>query len=124
MTPGSLDIHDLPRDLVAENMPAMNSSRLAMARLARPDQVPRARRLVEAMGVMTVATAHGPVLTGDAIREAFDVVRDLAGKPIIPGPGQEVLDEIVAQVLAGAAAGPHTRCWSCSRHREIAGSAL
>ena len=44
------------------------------------------------------------MLTGDAIREAFDVVRDLAGKPIIPGPGQELLDEIVAQVLAGAAA--------------------
>ena len=57
---------------------------------------------VEAMGVMTVATAHGPVLTGDAI-EAFDVVRDLAGKPIIPAPAR-VLDEIVAQVLAGAAA--------------------
>jgi flavorubredoxin len=104
MTPGSLDIHDLPRDLVAENMPAMNSLVSPWHAWLDPNRYREHADSVEAMGVMTVATAHGPVLTGDAIREAFDVVRDLAGRPIIPGPGQEVLDEIVAQVLAGAAA--------------------
>jgi hypothetical protein len=59
---------------------------------------------VEAMGLLTVASAHGPVLTGDAVHQAFDVVRDLAGPPRIPGPGQELLDELVAGALAGVGA--------------------
>ena len=53
-----------------------------------------------AIGVLTVASAHGPVLTGDAIHEAFDTARAIAGKPIIPGPGQPFLDELLAGVLA------------------------
>ena len=57
MTPGSLDVHDLPRDFVAENMPAMNSLVSPWHAVARPDQVPRHVDAVEAMGVMTVATA-------------------------------------------------------------------
>ena len=47
-----------------------------------------------------VATAHGPVLTGSAIHDAFDRVRGMAGEPIVPRPGQSVLDELLAQVLA------------------------
>jgi hypothetical protein len=55
---------------------------------------------VEALGVVAVASAHGPIMTGDAIHEAFDVVRSSAGRPIIPPPGQELLDALIAQVLA------------------------
>jgi hypothetical protein len=44
-------------------------------------------------------------MTGGAIREAFDAVRALAGRAIIPAPGQELLDELVARLLAGSAAG-------------------
>ncbi|HEX4867164.1 MAG TPA: hypothetical protein VFV32_06005 [Acidimicrobiales bacterium] len=44
------------------------------------------------------------MLTGDAVHQAFDVVRDLAGPPRIPGPGQELLDELVAGALAGVGA--------------------
>ncbi|MBO3751780.1 hypothetical protein J5X84_37395 [Streptosporangiaceae bacterium NEAU-GS5] len=43
-------------------------------------------------------TAHGPVLTGHAIHDAFDRVRDMAGQPITPPPGQPVLDELLATV--------------------------
>ena len=98
------DVNDLDRDFVDEQMPAMQS-------LVSPwhqflDRSAYARHVddVEALGVLTVATAHGPVLTGDAIGRAFDSARALAGSPIIPGPGQEVLDELVAGILAGAAA--------------------
>ena len=59
---------------------------------------------VEALGLLAVASAHGPIMTGDAIHEAFEVVRNLAGKPIIPPPGQELLDDLVAKILAGAGA--------------------
>jgi hypothetical protein len=59
---------------------------------------------VEALGLLIAASAHGPVMTGDAIHRAFDTVRRLAGRPIIPTPGQELLDELVASALAGAGA--------------------
>jgi hypothetical protein len=59
---------------------------------------------VAAMGVLTVASAHGPVLTGDAIHTAFDVVRSLAGAPLVPGPGQELLDELIAATTNPVAA--------------------
>jgi flavorubredoxin len=101
------DVHrveDLPRELVEENMPAMNSLVSPWHQWLDPAAYRRHVDAVEALGVLAVASAHGPILTGDAIHAAFDVVRGLAGRPIIPGPGQELLDELVGQVLAGNAA--------------------
>ena len=46
-----------------------------------------------------IASAHGPVLRGAFRSGAFDRVRSLAGQPIIPAPGQEALDALVAQAL-------------------------
>jgi hypothetical protein len=43
-------------------------------------------------------------MTGSAIHAAFDVVRGLAGRPIIPAPGQELLDDLLASVLTGTPA--------------------
>ena len=54
-------------------------------------------------GATTVASAHGPLLSGDAIDDAFDRLRALAGAPIIPTPGQELLDELIAPTLDDAA---------------------
>ncbi len=98
------DANELDRDFVDEQMPAMQS--LVSPWHAWLDRGVYARHVddVEALGVLTVATAHGPVLTGDAINRAFDSARALAGHPVIPGPGQEVLDELVAQILIGQAA--------------------
>lgn len=105
LTTGAVhDVHDLPRELVAESMPAMNSLVSPWHQWLDPAAYRRHVDEVEGLGLLAVASAHGPILTGDAIREAFDVVRDLAGKPIIPAPGQELLDELVAQILAGQAA--------------------
>jgi flavorubredoxin len=104
LTPGSLDVHDLSREHVDEQLPAMNS--LVSPWHAWLDPVPYREHVdaVEAMGVLAVASAHGPVLTGDTIHHAFEMVRELAGRPIIPSPGQELLDEMVAALaLAGAA---------------------
>jgi hypothetical protein len=52
------------------------------------------------MGILTVASAHGPVLTGDAIHDAFRRVRALAGQPNLTVPEQPSLDELLAQVTS------------------------
>jgi hypothetical protein len=55
---------------------------------------------VEALGLLAVASAHGPVLTGSAIPDAFERVRTMAGEPIVPPPGQPLLDQLLAAALA------------------------
>jgi len=102
LTPGSLDVHHRPVDHVAEQMPAMSSLVSPWHQWLDVDRYRRHVDEVEAMGLLTAASAHGPVLTGDAIHAAFDVVRGLAGRPIIPAPGQSLLDELVAGTLAAA----------------------
>jgi hypothetical protein len=105
LTTGAVhDIHDLPKELVEETLPTFNSMVSPWHEWLDPAAYRRHVDGVEALGVLTVASAHGPVITGDAIHEAFDVVRNLAGRPIIPAPGQELLDELVAGILAGKAA--------------------
>lgn len=93
------DVRAVPRELYEESFPLFNS-------LVSPwhqwlDAAAYSRHLdeVEAMGVLTVASAHGSVLSGASIHDAFDRVRQLAGQPIIAGPGQELLDELIAGML-------------------------
>jgi flavorubredoxin len=100
LTTGSHDVHDLPADHVEEQLRAMNSIVSPWHQWLDPGVYGAHVDSVEALGVLTVASAHGPVFTGDSIHQAFDVVRSLAGQPIIPSAGQELLDELVAQVLA------------------------
>jgi flavorubredoxin len=94
-------VQDLPPDLVEESMPALNSLVSPWHQWLDPGAYARHVDDVEALGVLAVASAHGPIMTGDAIHQAFDAVRALAGKPIIPPPGQELLDELVAEMLTG-----------------------
>ena len=58
---------------------------------------------VEAFGARTVASAHGPVLRGELLDDAFDRLRMLAGAPNIPTPGQELLDTLIAASMSEAA---------------------
>lgn len=98
------DVRDVPRDVVDEFLPLFNSMVSPWHQWLDPEVYRRHVDDVEALGLLTVASAHGPVMAGDAIHEGLDVIRNLAGKPIIPAPGQELLDELVAQILAGQAA--------------------
>ena len=43
------------------------------------------------LGAVAVASAHGPILTGEVMDEAFNRPH-LAGNPIVRGPGQVLLD--------------------------------
>jgi hypothetical protein len=67
----------------------------------------RYRRHVDSVADLhpdTVATAHGPLLTGDAIGDAFDRVRAMAAAPRVMPPGQSALDELIAATVLGRAA--------------------
>ena len=59
---------------------------------------------IEALKPRAIASAHGPILVGDQIHDAFDRVRTLAGEPRIAPPGQEALDAILAGVIEQPAA--------------------
>lgn len=103
LTSGSLDADDLSEELLAQ-MPAMNSA--VSPWHAWLDRAAYGRHVdaVEAFGASTVASAHGPVLRGQRLDDAFDRLRSLAGAPIIPTPGQELLDALLAPTLVEAAA--------------------
>jgi hypothetical protein len=47
-----------------------------------------------------VASAHGPVLRGAMVGEAFALVRRMAGLERVAEPGQETLDFMVAAIAA------------------------
>jgi flavorubredoxin len=99
LTPGSLEADDLPQQMLAEMMPAFNSA--VSPWHAWLDRATYGRHVdaVEAFGATTVASAHGPVLRGERLDDAFDRLRGLAGAPIIPMPGQELLDDLIARTL-------------------------
>lgn len=103
LTPGPLDAAELGDDELA-SMSAMNSA--VSPWHAWLDHAAYARHVdaVEAFGAETVASAHGPVLRGRQLDDAFDRLRALAGAPIIPTPGQELLDELIATTLVEPAA--------------------
>ncbi len=104
LTPGSLDARDLPADLLEQCMPALNSA--VSPWHAWLDRAVYGRHVdaVEAYGARTVASAHGPVLRDGLLDDAFDRLRGLAGSPIIPTPGQELLDTLIAPTLVEATA--------------------
>lgn len=59
---------------------------------------------LEALPLTAVASGHGPILTGDAIDDAFRRVRAMAGEPAVPTPGQPLLDYILEAASLGAPA--------------------
>jgi flavorubredoxin len=103
LTPGSLDADQLDDERLA-TMAGMNSA--VSPWHAWLDRLSYHRHVdaVERMGATTVASAHGPVLRGERLDDAFDRLRGLAGIPIIPMPGQELLDELIARTLLADAA--------------------
>jgi hypothetical protein len=106
LTPGAVhDAADLPREIVDETFPLLNSLTSPWHQWLDVARYRRHVDSVEGLGLLAVASAHGPVLSGDAIADAFERVRALAGEPIVAPPGQPLLDELVAAALAEVATG-------------------
>lgn len=93
---------DIPKDLYEESSMLFNSMVSPWHQFLDPVRYNRHVDTVEALKPRAVATAHGPILVGDQIHDAFDRVRSLAGQPRIVPPGQEALDAILAAALEPA----------------------
>jgi len=61
---------------------------------------------VAALAPSAVASAHGPILTGGQIDDAFHRVRGLAGMPRLMLPEQPSLDEFVTVAITPEAVVP------------------
>jgi flavorubredoxin len=92
-------VEDIPPAMYDETFRMVNSLVSPWHQWLDPERYARHVDSVELLRPEVVATAHGPVLTGTAIADAFDRVRDLAGRPIEPRPGQALLDELLATTL-------------------------
>ncbi|NRF67269.1 MBL fold metallo-hydrolase [Aquincola sp. S2] len=99
LTPGSLDARELPAELLANCMPALNSAVSPWHAWLDPQVYGRHVDAVEGYGARTVASAHGPVLRGETLDDAFDRLRQMAGASIIPTPGQGLLDQMLVAVM-------------------------
>ncbi len=98
LTPGALDADELPAETL-EQVSTFGSAVSPWHPWLDRAAYNRHVDTVEALGARVVASAHGPVLRGQRLDDAFDRVRALAGAPLIPLPGQELLDELVARTL-------------------------
>ncbi|HVY09094.1 MAG TPA: MBL fold metallo-hydrolase [Mycobacteriales bacterium] len=101
MTPaGVCDAVDVPAPMYDETFRALNSMVAPWHELVEPARFRRHCDRLEALGLVAVASAHGPVLHGDAIPDAFERIRGLAGAARVQPPGQPLLDQIVAGMVA------------------------
>ena len=93
-------LDDLPPDLYDETFSLFNSLISPWHEWLDTEKYGRHVDSVAALRPEVVASAHGPVLTGTQIEDAFDRVRALAGTPRLMGPDQATLDELVAAATA------------------------
>ena len=99
-TPGALHrVEEIPSGQYDDSFHLLNSLVSPWHAWLDPERYDRHVDSVESLRPEVVATAHGPILRGDAIHDAFDRVRGLAGVPIAPRPGQLALDEILATTI-------------------------
>jgi flavorubredoxin len=103
MTPACVNnVTDVPAPMYDESFPMLNSLVAPWHEWLDPIRYRQHCDAVEALGLVAVASAHGPVLHGAAIPDAFERIRRLAGTPRVQPPGQPLLDQIVAGLLEAA----------------------
>jgi flavorubredoxin len=97
---------DLPPDLYRESFDALNAWNSPWVEWLDPARY--AAHLEESWGwhPAVVASAHGPVLRGAQVDDAFRRTLDLAARPPLPVPGQPDLDAMVAAALQAPAVAP------------------
>jgi flavorubredoxin len=101
MTPaGVCDVADVPAPMYEETFRSLNSMVAPWHELVDVARFREHCDRVEGLGLLAIASAHGPVLHGHAIPDAFERIRALAGAPRTQAPGQALLDEIVAAMVA------------------------
>ncbi len=91
---------DVPAEMFDGSFAALNSWNTPWLEWVDPDRFAAHVRTTASLPIDVVASAHGPLLRGDRIADAFARTLDLAGQPPVPMPGQEMLDQLLATMLA------------------------
>ena len=100
LAPGPVHfVEEIPVDLYRETFRALNSMAAPWHALVDRGSFRAHADAVEAMGLIAVASAHGPILTGPGITDGFDRIRALAGGPVAAPPRQATLDALVASAM-------------------------
>lgn len=101
---GVHDAGDLPADLWEGTFREMNRQLSPWLHLVDTTKYAQLLGSLSSLGLTTIAGAHGSVLSGAKVGEAFDVLTELPAMPPVEWPGQPMLDELLAARSAGRAA--------------------
>lgn len=99
-----LEADDADPDLYDESFDAMNTWNTPWLEWVDTARFGAHLRTTATLPVTAVASAHGPVLRGARIADAFDRTAALAARPFLPTPGQAMLDQLLATLAQPTAA--------------------
>lgn len=99
-----LEADDADRELYDGTFDAMNTWNTPWLEWVDTARFGEHLRRSAALPATAVASAHGPVLRGARIAEAFERTAALAARPALPTPGQAMLDEVLAAFAEPATA--------------------
>ena len=105
LLPGAVfEIDDVPEDFYATSFAALNTWNTPWIEWVDAELYAAHVHQTSTLDAQVVVSAHGPVLRGPHIDDAFRRTLALAGTTPVPQPGQELLDMLLASVLGTAAA--------------------
>jgi flavorubredoxin len=87
---------DIPSEMYDDTFALLNSLISPWHQWLDPAKYAAHATKLSGLELAATASAHGPVLRGSDIDDAFSRVIAMAGQPIVVPPGQETLDEMVA----------------------------
>lgn len=100
LSPGDVyDVGDIPADLYGESFTVLNATNTPWIELVDRDRYADHLMTTAALALDVVASAHGPVLRGSHIADAFARTLALVNCPIPPDPGQDLLDLLVSTMF-------------------------
>jgi flavorubredoxin len=91
---------DIPADLYGESFAALNAWNTPWLEWVDVDRYAGLLAQSRALAPEVIVSAHGPVLRGEMIDDAYRRTLALAAQPVAPTPGQETLDEMLALFAA------------------------
>ena len=98
------EAEDADPDLYAGTFDALNTWNTPWIEWVDVDRFAAHVQETAALPLQAVASAHGPILRGDRIADAFARTLALVAQPALPTPGQPMLVELVAAFAAVDAA--------------------
>src|SRR5262245_15437159 len=94
---------DVPDDIYDFSFPLLNAWNTPWLEWVDVDRYTAMVQQSRSLRPDVVVSAHGPVLRGEQIDDAFDRTIALAAQPVPATPGQEALDELLASLSRAAA---------------------